>query len=144
MKLDFLGNWKKRCQPNWATSARFQETGKPCLLCSECDGLDSSEHYAKCLFQWRAFASQFPASVYQNSLPRFLGLLAESENDKVFHACHIYAVMSAFDSRKHAGIITDFDSVSKLIWQGHRTAQCNHKGLEKGTVIVGRDSLCLV
>ena len=34
----------------WATSARFQTIDKVCLLCFECDGVDSLEHYAECAF----------------------------------------------------------------------------------------------
>ena len=60
-----------------------------------------------------------------------MGLYALELDDKVFHAVHMFAVMSAYNSRKHAQIITDEDAVFNLIWEGHRTAQFYHKGLEK-------------
>ena len=115
----------------WATSARFQQIEKVCRLCLDCDGVDSLEHYAACTFQWSVFASKLQRSVFPNSLARFFGLLAYNTNDRVLHAVHMYAVYSAYNSRKKSGIITGPDAMSAIIWQGHRTAQLHHKGLEK-------------
>ena len=115
----------------WATSARFQTMDKVCLLCFDCDGVDSIEHYASCPFQWKVFADKFRTSMFPCSLPRFIGGYAVELDEKVFHAVHMYAVMSAFNSRKHAGIASGTDAIEALIWNGHRTAQLYHRGLEK-------------
>ena len=114
-----------------ATSARFQKMAKVCLLCSDCNGEDSLEHYAVCEYQWVVFVDKFKTSVFPQSLARFLGICAIDLNDRVFHAAHMYAVMVAHNSRKHSGIIIGPDEMQALVWQGHRVAQLHHKGLEK-------------
>ena len=106
----------------WATSARFQKIDRVCLLCFDCEGSDSLEHYSCCPYQWIVFSRKFRKSVYPQSIARFLGLNVSSDNDMIYHACHMYAVYSAYNSRKHSGTITGPESVEKLIWQGHRTA----------------------
>ena len=115
----------------WNTSARFQVLDKVCLICSECQGFDSIEHYACCSYQWPVFGKKFRTSVFPMSLPRFLGVLAEEVDDMVFHACHMYAVQSAVRSRWKDQIITGPDAVEALIWQGHRTALALHSGLRR-------------
>ena len=74
---------------------------------------------------------QIEKIIRSKELEKILGLYALELDDKVFHAVHMFAVMSAYNSRKHAQIITDEDAVFNLIWEGHRTAQFYHKGLEK-------------
>ena len=91
--------------------------------------MDSLEHYASCPFQWQVFAQRFRKSSLPRSLIRFVGLLADSLDDKVFHSVHMFAVMSAYNSRKHARVITEEETVGALIWEGHRTAQLYHRGL---------------
>ena len=39
----------------WTTDARFQNTGSRCVLCRECIGEDSLDHYASCISTWRIF-----------------------------------------------------------------------------------------
>ena len=102
-----------------------------CLLSHECDGVDSLEHYAECVFHWRVFGDKVRKPSYPRCLTRFLGLLTESIDDRIFHAVHMYAVMSAYNSRKHSHMISDENAIEALIWEGHRTAQLYHKGLAK-------------
>ena len=115
----------------WATSHRFQVDDKVCWLCIDCNGHDSLEHYATCIVQWRVFASKFKKSVFPCSIFRFLGLFASNTHDMVLHACHMYAVRNAVHVGHAHQCISDEDSVSKLIWQGHRTASLQHSGLRK-------------
>ena len=115
----------------WCTSARFQEEDRVCWLCFECDGPDRLEHYAACPHQWRTFAKKFRKSVFPMSLPRFLGLYAATVEMKVIHATHMYAVLSAVNSRRAKQIISGPDEAEALVWQGHRTAQVYSKPLQK-------------
>ena len=113
----------------WATSARFQQVVKVCLLCTDCEGFDAIEHYACCTFQWRAFAAIFRKPVFPCSLARFLGLNAVHIEDKIFHACHMYAVYSAVNLRRREAHVSGHDQVKQLLMNGHRTACLWHKGL---------------
>ena len=117
-----LGAKKTKC-PLWVEKNNHQ--------CFDCDGVDSIEHYASCPFQWKVLAHKFRMSMFPCSLPRFIGGYAVELDEKVFHAVHMYAVMSAFNSRKHAGIASGTGAIEALIWNGHSTAQLYHRGLEK-------------
>jgi len=118
----------------WATSARFQSLEKGCLLCSECRGIDSLDHYACCLFAWKTFSSKFRINVSPCSMSRFLGLNAEDIDTKVLHACHMFAVKRAVDMRRREGTASTPAQVNALIWQGYKTASMYHKGLAKKLV----------
>ena len=115
----------------WATSARFQSHDKNCLLCSECQGNDSLEHYACCLFAWKTFSRKFRTSVFPCGMSRFLGLTTEDIDTKVLHACHMFAVKRAVDMRRREGTVSGPEQVNALIWQGYKTASMYHKGLAK-------------
>ena len=113
----------------WVTSARFQAIENRCYICADCDGNDSLEHYACCPFSWASYAKRFRKPIVPLSLRRFLGRDANELDEKVFLACHMYAIRKTVDLRRHSAqdrCDNDFESV---IWQGHRTASLYHKGL---------------
>ena len=49
----------------------------------------------------------------------------------VFHACHIYAVKRAVDSRRGGDLVMNASYVYNLVWNAHQTAALHHKGLAK-------------
>ena len=65
------------------------------MLCFECNGKDSLEHYGTCVHQWRAFSRKFRKSIFPLDLNRFLGLHAESVDDEIRCTCNMYAVRNA-------------------------------------------------
>ena len=88
----------------WPTAARMQDRGNPnnrCMLCSECHGTDSLEHYGCCNFGWRFFAKKFNCSVFPMSLERFFGLNARTFHMQVHHVIHVYAVYSLTNLRRY-------------------------------------------
>ena len=115
----------------WCTSDRFQELEEVCLLCNDCDGFDSIEHYACCIFAWKVYGSKFRKPIFPRSLVRFLGLSTDEIDDKVLYACHMYAVKFAVDFRRRAGTTSGPHQVGSLVWQGFKTASLHHKGLAK-------------
>ena len=116
----------------WPTDRRFQGNRKTCMLCIECNGEDSIEHYGCCQFGWRAFSELFNVSVFPMTLERMLGLNASSLDMKVFHAVNLYALYSATNyTRYHCPNACLECQVKKLIWHGHIKASLYHKGLRK-------------
>ena len=57
----------------WTTEARFQKSVSDCLLCYECSGVDSLDHYASCIVAWRIFSTLFTESVFLVRLVDSLG-----------------------------------------------------------------------
>ena len=116
----------------WATSARGQHCDKVCLLCWECEGHDRLEHYAACTYHWEVYGERFKRPLINrvpNTLVEFLGLKSFDLDEIITRMVHVYAVYSAYNSRKHAGKISGPDDMDDLIWSGHRTAQLVHSGL---------------
>ena len=116
----------------WATSARtMQHCEKVCLLCSDCDGHDRIEHYAVCDFHWGVFVRRFKRPVVRNCMENFFGLVSDNLEDVILRVVHVYAVMMAYNNRKHAQRITGPEEIDSLIWNGHSVAQLYHAGLRK-------------
>ena len=116
----------------WSTGARFQSKQNKCYICRNCGGDDSLEHYSVCIYQWRAFAGLFNKSIFPQAMPRFCGLYAEGLEEKIRHACHIYAVRNAVNShraRVRGGVSEE--EVKKSVVAGYRTASIHQKGLNE-------------
>ena len=65
-------------------------------------------------------------------MDRLFGLEATSEDMKVFHAVHIYAIFSATNFvRYQSGNPAGIEAVDKMLWHGHVQATLVHKGLRK-------------
>ena len=119
------------CFNGWVTSVRFQDAQRCCYISVDCDGTDSLEHYACCPLQWSVLANRFRKSITLLNLRRFLGLDVVEIDDKVFLACHMYAVKRMVEMRRHLphdAIDNQFDA---LLWQRHRTASLYHAGLRR-------------
>ena len=115
----------------WTTTARFQCNSQVCMLCLECDGNDSIEHYGTCPYMWRAFAQKFGVSCFPMCLERFFGLYAKSIEERMIYFCNMYAVRSATNLRRKKQVITSQEVLPKLLWEGHKTAALVHKEVRK-------------
>ena len=113
----------------WCTDRRLQIKSSQCFLNSGCHGEDSIEHYAVCQCHWRVFNSRFRKNVLTHSISVFLGFEADSIEESVLHACHMYAVKIAVDRRRWQGARLGEITVPNLIWNAHLTAAMYHHGL---------------
>ena len=115
----------------WCTGRRFQDRSGKCHLCSWCDGEDSLEHYVTCNYHWEVFTNKLRKYSVERSLEAFLVLGCCSTDDKVFHACHVYAVKRAVDIRRKGGVLSSCQQAYNLVWQGHQNAALYHSALNK-------------
>jgi len=109
----------------WPTAARFQERdGKNnrCMLCCDCNGEDSLEHYGCCNYGWRFFGKQFNCSVFPMSLERFLGFNASSFKMQVTHVIHVYAVYSLSNLRRFRNEFGNENVLDKALSHFHKQA----------------------
>ena len=67
----------------------------------------------------------------QESLVHFLALGDGPFETLVLQACHVYAVKRAVDTRRHKKEILDSAGVSRLIFEGHRTAALHSAPLRR-------------
>ena len=115
----------------WTTAARFQEKGSRCLICEDCSGNDSIEHYGSCMHVWRAFSRRSGKSIFPATLQRFLGLYAESVELKVMHAVQMYAVRNATNDRRAKQLRGRESQVVNSIDAGFRRACLYRSGLSR-------------
>ena len=87
----------------WSTDARFQETGSRCVLCRDCTGDDSLDHYASCIFAWKIFSSLFREPLWPCTIDRFLGSRGDPLNLKIKHACFMYAMRYTTNHFRRSG-----------------------------------------
>lgn len=120
----------------WCTNRRFQIRSGRCSLCLGCTGDDSLEHYAVCPFQWDVFARKLRQPMFPLSFSRFLVLEAASVEEMVFHACHVYAVRRAVNSRHRESANMGEEYVRDLLWNGHKTAAIQHMGLSRRYALI--------
>ena len=114
----------------WATDARFQKTGSSCVLCRDCIGEDSLDHYASCIFTWRIFASLFREPLWPCAIDRFLGLRSDPLNLKIKHACFMYAIRYTTNHFRRSGASSpSLDESIKVVKSGIKTACIHHNGL---------------
>ena len=116
----------------WPTDRRFHGDGKKCLICRDCSGCDSIEHYCTCQFAWRMFSECFRESVFPMTMSRTFGLNSRSIDMKIFHAVNLYAIYSATNfTRYECSNACSESDVKQLLWDGHRKAMLYHNGLRK-------------
>ena len=116
----------------WPTNHRFQGKSSKCLLCNDCCGEDSLEHYAVCKFQWRMFAKRFSCSMFPLALERFFGLYARSIEMQTFHVVQLCAIYTATNHKRYQNERPEPESnIDKLLWHGHIRVCLFHKQLRK-------------
>ena len=119
----------------WTTTARFQNKDNVCLICIDCEGDDTLEHYSTCVFQWKYFAKRFNKSVLPLSLPRFLGLYTTEVNDLIVHCVHIYAVKSMIDKvRSRQQILSTQSQIDHALDEGYKIAMIAQGNLAKAVL----------
>ena len=113
----------------WCTEKRMQKSPVRCYLCLECDGEDSLEHYAVCTHHWFIFEQKLMRKRPHAPIASFFGFCAQTLEEYVFHACHVFAVKRATNIRRHQTGRMSGDCLQELVWNGHRAAALHHQGL---------------
>ena len=114
----------------WTTEARFQKSESKCVLCRDCLGEDSLDHYASCNIVWSLFSSIFREPLWPCSIDRFLGLRCDSLKLKIRHACFLYAIRYSTNHFRRSGTSSpSVEESKKVIKSGIKTACLHHSGL---------------
>ena len=114
----------------WTTEARFQRSDSKCVMCNDCSGEDSLDHYASCNVVWRIFSSIFREPLWPCTIDRFLGLRSDPLSLKVKHACFIYAIRYCTNHFRRNGTPSpSFEESKKVVKSGIKTACIHHSGL---------------
>ena len=109
----------------WCTSARFQDRGGVCWLCSDCPGEDRIEHYGVCNAQWDILVRRLRVRQQPQSLLRFVCLDSSCFGEVELQACHVYAVKRAIDTRRGQAVRFGANALNHALWEGHKIV-CTH------------------
>ena len=114
----------------WTTDTRFQKSESKCVLCRDCLGEDSLDHYASCNTVWSIFSCIFREPLWPCTIDRFLGLRSDSLKLKIQHACFMYAIRYSTNHFRRSGTSSpSLEESKKVTKSGIKTACLHHSGL---------------
>ena len=113
------------------SAVRFEEPRGSCLLCKECSGDDSLEHYAVCPFAWSYLPRKVRISELPKTIKRFLVLEHGPDDELLLLACHVYAVfgvVNLMQARQTRGTST---TVESMLWERWRAISGRSRVLQR-------------